>query len=53
MYMRISFTIEIDDTQSVKVQSADVKVQEDVKGKGEKKKGEKITREWIGEGGPR
>ena len=52
--MRISFTIEIDDTQSVKVQSADVKVQEDVKEKrGKKKKGEKITREWIGEGGPR
>ena len=52
MYMRISFTIEIDDTQSVKVQSADVKVQEDVKEK-KKKKGEKITREWIGEGCPR
>lgn len=49
MYMRISFTIEIDDTQSVKVQSADVKVQEDVK----EKEGKKITREWIGEGGPR
>ena len=48
--MRISFTIEIDDvrTSDVKVQSADVKVQDNMEEKGE----EKITREWIGEGRP-